>query len=138
MGRKEAICLLGGRPRVVTDRAKVAKLRESGKSFGEIATYLPSSCLSGRIASRRMSDFSALVSADSGGPRRDMWYVHHNSAGLCNVPASGLFEGSGARNRYGCQTSQVWLAHQHGAFVRNGCCAGAVAQGLPACPRQPS
>ena len=31
---------IGGRPRVVTDRAKVAKLRDSGKSFGEIAAEM--------------------------------------------------------------------------------------------------
>jgi DNA invertase Pin-like site-specific DNA recombinase len=31
---------VGGRPRVVTDRAKVVKLREAGKSFGEIATEM--------------------------------------------------------------------------------------------------
>jgi len=31
---------IGGRPRVVTDRQKLAKLREAGKSLGEIATSM--------------------------------------------------------------------------------------------------
>ena len=31
---------IGGRPRVVTDRAKVAELRAAGKSLGEIAAEM--------------------------------------------------------------------------------------------------
>ena len=31
---------IGGRPRVITDRAKIAALRAAGKSFGEIAAEM--------------------------------------------------------------------------------------------------